>query len=156
MPHYLRSLLFILAASFMTCQVQAGLYKWVDEHGRIHYSDRKPLDTQVESEAVAGSISTYGSPGYSKDVLATPNEKKPARQQRVTLYGTQWCGVCKEAKAYFRKNRIPFTEYDVETTEKGRQDYAKMNGRGVPIILVGDQRMNGFSQRNFEALYRGN
>ena len=46
-----------------------------------------------------------------------------------------------------RKNGIVFTEYDIEKSTKGRRDFESMKGRGVPIILVGDMRMNGFNQR---------
>jgi hypothetical protein len=44
-------------------------------------------------------------------------------------------------------------EYDVETSEKGRSGYKKLNGKGVPIILVGNKRMNGFSVEGFKSLY---
>jgi glutaredoxin len=72
----------------------------------------------------------------------------------VTLYSASWCGVCRRARSYFNRNRIPFTEYDVEQSERGRQDYRALQGRGVPIILVGATRMNGFSPDAFDAMYR--
>ncbi|PUD99939.1 MAG: hypothetical protein C3L25_04075 [Candidatus Sedimenticola endophacoides] len=73
---------------------------------------------------------------------------------RVVLYGAAWCGVCERAKRYFRARRIPFTEYDVEKSAKGRRDYRRLGGRGVPIILVGKRRMDGFSEEHFATLYR--
>ncbi len=70
------------------------------------------------------------------------------------MYSTVWCGYCKKARRYFKEKGIPFQEYDTETTQKGREDYKKLNGTGVPIILVGKKRMNGFSPSGFERLYR--
>ena len=70
------------------------------------------------------------------------------------MYSTTWCGYCKQARNYFQQNNIAFAEYDVEKSDKGKRDYKKMNGRGVPIILVGDKRMNGFSPGAFEKIYR--
>jgi glutaredoxin len=64
----------------------------------------------------------------------------------VVLYTTQRCGYCKKAKQFLRQSNINYTEYDVETSNKGKRDYKKLSGKGVPIILVGDQRMNGFSE----------
>jgi glutaredoxin len=61
--------------------------------------------------------------------------------------------VCKRAKRYLKENNIPFQEYDVENSEKGKTDFANLNGRGVPNLLVGEKRMNGFSEKKFEKLY---
>ena len=33
---------------------------------------------------------------------------------KVIMYATDWCGYCKKARRYFRKNGISFTEYDIE------------------------------------------
>lgn len=70
------------------------------------------------------------------------------------MYSTVWCGVCKKARRYFRANDIPFKEFDVETSERGRKDYARLNGRGVPIVLVGKYRMDGFNPGRFQQVYR--
>ncbi|MGI9290354.1 MAG: glutaredoxin domain-containing protein [Gammaproteobacteria bacterium] len=69
------------------------------------------------------------------------------------MYSTEWCGVCKKARNYFTANDIPFKEYDVEKSTKGARDYKKLNARGVPVILVGKSRLNGFSSGKFENLY---
>ena len=57
------------------------------------------------------------------------------------------------AKAYFKANRIPFVEYDVEKSAKGRRDYKRLRAKGVPVIVVGGKRMNGFSRSGFDQLY---
>ena len=69
------------------------------------------------------------------------------------MYSTAWCGVCKRAKAYFDDQDIAFDELDVESDAQGKQDYARLGRRGVPIILVGDRRMDGFSIARFQQLY---
>ena len=69
------------------------------------------------------------------------------------MYSTSWCGYCKKAALHFRKNNIPFTEHDIEKSEQAAKEYKKLNGRGVPIILIGDQRMNGFNASAFDRIY---
>ena len=59
----------------------------------------------------------------------------------------------KKARLYFRQQGIPFKEYDIETSRKGRRDYAKLNGTGIPIIFVGQKRMQGFRTARFQAIY---
>jgi glutaredoxin len=148
---------FILLTSLgilaLSAQASAEIYKWVDEHGRTHFSDKAPASAQVEEVTI--KINTYSSPSYSPDIFTSDDNEKPGKRSssKVTMYSTTWCGVCKKAKAYFRQNRISYTEYDVENSARGKQDFQKMNGKGVPIILVGNKRLNGFSQASFEQLY---
>jgi glutaredoxin len=133
--------------------VQAEIYKWVDAQGRTHFSDKAPVS--VQAEEVELKINTYSSPSYSPNIFASDSadESNKLSSRKVTMYSTTWCGVCQKAKAYFNQNRISYTEYDVENSTKGKQDFQRMGGKGVPIILVGNKRMNGFSQASFEQLF---
>lgn len=70
------------------------------------------------------------------------------------MYSAAWCGVCKKAKRYFAEQGIDYEEIDVEKSSQGKAAFKKLGGKGVPIILVGDRRMNGFSEAGFEKLYR--
>ena len=45
-------------------------------------------------------------------------------------------------------------EYDIEKSSKGKRLYQDLGATGVPVILVGKQRMNGFSEAGFELIYR--
>lgn len=117
----------------------AGVYSWKDANGKIHFGDRPPIDR--EAEQVKIRVNTYQAPS---EILKVDFNR--AKKEKVVIYTTQRCGYCKKAKQFLRHKRINFSEYDVETSKKGQRDYKKLKGRGVPIILVGDQRMNGFSE----------
>lgn len=136
----------------ISTSAQAGMYKWVDEQGVTHYGDKPPADQ--ETLEIKGQISSYTSPQVGKLPKGFFEHAKAAHTNKsVIMYSASWCSICKRAKAYFQQNNIPFTDYDVDTSEKGKRDFQKLGGRGVPIILVGDQRMNGFSAGHFEQLY---
>jgi len=128
--------------------VSAEIFKWSDENGKIHFGDRPPAERQVERVEV--KINSYTS---AEIVPFEASVTRNVRRGKVVMYSTVWCGYCKKARRYFRENKIPFQEYDTETSAKGRADYKKLNGAGVPIILVGKKRMNGFSPSGFEAIY---
>jgi glutaredoxin len=98
------------------------------------------------SETVKLRINTYADVTY--DTSSFDVGKK------VIMYSANWCGVCKKARRYFEKQGIDYKEYDVETSARGKSDYKKLGAKGVPVILVGKQRMNGFSVDGFEKLYR--
>ena len=138
---------FLLLAS---APLGAEIHKWVDEHGNVHFGDRPPADAATTAVDVRPNV--YSSP--SIEALADVFTKNAAEaDQRVVLYSTTWCGYCRKARNYFRQQGIAFDEYDVENSAKGKQDYARLGARGVPVILVGGQRLNGFSVEAFDRLY---
>ena len=121
-----------------------GVYKWVDSQGKTHFSDRAP--SQGVAQAVSIKVNSISSVSYESSGLNTGSE--------VVMYSTAWCGYCKKARAYFRENNISFTDHDIENDSFAKRDYDRLGGRGVPVILVGDKRMNGFSVRGFENIYK--
>jgi glutaredoxin len=82
------------------------------------------------------------------------NSNKADTKKNVVIYSASWCGVCKKAKTYFRRNGIPFTEYDIEKGTRAKRMYKKLGATGVPVIIVGRKRMNGFSEAGFNRIYR--
>lgn len=133
----------------LTTSLQAGIYTWKDADGRTHFGDRPPVESQAQELELR--INTYTSP----EIQPREQSTRPAKRnnRRVVIYSTDWCGVCKRAKNYFKTRKIPFQEHDVEKSARGKQEFQRLGGKGVPIILVGDQRMHGFSEAGFESLY---
>jgi glutaredoxin-like YruB-family protein len=70
------------------------------------------------------------------------------------MYSTAWCGYCKKARKYFTSKGIAFIEYDIEKNARAKRDYDALGGKGVPVILVGKKRMNGFSPQGFDRIYK--
>jgi glutaredoxin len=146
-----RTLIAALGLAVSATQAGAQIYKWTDPQGHVHFGDR-PAGT-VQAEVVTPKINSYsGAEVMTEESLpATPDQPK---HHDVMMYSASWCGVCKQARAYFVAKHIPFTEYDVEQSDKGKHDFAALHGHGVPIILVGNRRMNGFDAGAFDAMYR--
>ena len=122
------------------------IYKWVDKDGSVRFSDKKPPE-KAKAETVKLKINTVKNPSIYNHSLGASD--------KVIMYSASWGGVCKTAKKYFRSQGIPYKEYDVENSTKGRNDFKQLRGRGVPIILIGKQRMDGFDRSYFEKLYEG-
>jgi len=74
--------------------------------------------------------------------------------KRVTILSAQWCGQCTRAKAYMAKRKIDFEEWDVDKSDYARAKMNELGAKGVPVILVGKQKMVGFSEEGLEELLK--
>lgn len=151
-----KDLLVCLLALTLLVPMSSGsgeLYKWVDDKGTIHYGDKPPAKAELKN--ITGNISSFKTvnvePFKFDPALVTRGGKSKAKS--VVMYSTSWCGYCKKARNHFKRNKIPYQEYDIEKSKKAARDYKKLNGRGVPVILIGKQRMNGFSAQKFDKIY---
>ena len=138
---------YLAVITLMLCShvVYGGIYKWVDDQGKVHFTDDPPDDTRAEE--VELRINTYTS------VEIKPLIERLGKKDKVVMYSATWCGMCKKAKTYFRKNNIPYVSYDVEKSRIGKMDYKQLRANSVPIIIVGNKRMNGFNAAQFDSLY---
>jgi glutaredoxin len=70
----------------------------------------------------------------------------------VVMYATSWCPYCAQARAYFARAGIAYVEHDVEKSARANAAFKRLGGRGVPLIVVGREKLNGFSEQGFEHL----
>jgi glutaredoxin len=126
----------------------AQLYKWTDDQGRVQYSDKAPdkggkkVDLKVNSYSGAPVVSGLGKP--------VANDTKGS----VKLYTTTWCGYCAKARAHLKSKGIPYEDLDVEKSAQGKQEFAALKGRSVPVILIGSQRMDGFDPARLDTMLK--
>jgi glutaredoxin len=132
----------ILLSLFLALPASAGVYKWTDAQGRIQYSDTPPpaaRATQLKLQSYSGPVQVSRAVGADSG---------------VTIYTTEWCGVCKRAKAFLKQNGVPFREWDVEKTDYGSVKFKQLGGSGVPLITVGSEKMMGFDAGRFMELWK--
>ncbi|MGZ8217846.1 DUF4124 domain-containing protein [Methylomagnum sp.] len=143
-------LIWILARLGLAFAVAAGpagaeIYRWTDAQGKVHFSNQKPAGDEAErAEAFhgGGNASFMGGGGSTARVAA------------VRMFTTQWCPVCKKAKAYLKKRGTPFEELDIERSRSAKAEYTRLGGKGVPVTLVGEQRINGFNAEEWESVLK--
>jgi glutaredoxin len=81
-----------------------------------------------------------------------PSQAQPV-QVPVVMYATAWCPYCAKARAYFKRTGTAYTEHDIEKSADARAEFKRLGGRGVPLILVGNEKMAGFSELAFESAF---
>lgn len=129
----------------------AGIYKWTDAAGEVHFSDSPHAG--ANKVRLRGRINSYTHVTYGSPDEAKSGEQYGGPPGEVIMYGATWCGYCKQARRYFEANHIPFKEYYIDKDPQARRQYDKLGAHGVPVIFVGKRRMNGFSVAGFRQLY---
>ena len=74
-----------------------------------------------------------------------------ASKPDVIMLGAWWCTYCYQAKRYFQQNNIHYCEYDMENTLEGKRLYEEVGGGAVPVLLIGQYQISGFSEQQIEA-----
>jgi len=78
------------------------------------------------------------------NVFNPPPDYSADHEEDVILYATSWCGYCKQARKLFKDNNISYFEYDVEKSSEGREQFKRLGGRGVPLILIKGSILKGY------------
>ena len=58
----------------------------------------------------------------------------------IVMYGAQWCGACRRAKAYLDRNDVPFTYVDLEVEPDHMATVMRYNEgrRNIPVVVFPD------------------
>lgn len=68
----------------------------------------------------------------------------------VIMYSTSWCGYCAKARDWFEQHDVQYVEYDVEKSVEGATQYRQLHGRGTPLLVIGDEVIQGYSPMRME------
>ena len=149
--------LFYLLLMLFVCTSSVGMaeiYKWTDVNGKVHFSDKPPTNENAETideQRLASRASSYT---QAEIKVLSIDSAAYLNNQKLIMYTTSRCGYCAKARKYFAKQRIPYKEKNIETSEKYHREFKKIGGKGVPVILSGKNKMNGFSIKKFERFYK--
>ena len=60
-------------------------------------------------------------------------------ENKVTMYGAEWCGDCRRSKRFLDQNNVSYTYVDVEHDEKGKDKAIQISGKqSIPVITFPD------------------
>ncbi len=63
----------------------------------------------------------------------------------VQIYTTRSCGYCKLLRRYLNARNIPYADYDIDANADARQAFHAAGAQGVPLVVIGAQRIQGFN-----------
>lgn len=62
----------------------------------------------------------------------------------IVLFSSGRCAHCERTRALLRAQRVPFQELDISRSRGAAARFQRLGARGVPVLLVGKQRIDGF------------
>lgn len=123
---------------------QAQMYRWVDDSGKVHYSDRAPSTgaRNVEKQSMASAPSSPPLPYALQQAV---------RNFPVALYTSEACkNSCAQARELLNQRGVPYREYTIVD----EADIAALNklsgGSSVPILTVGREVYKGFEKGTYK------
>ncbi len=136
----------------------AGVYKWVDENGIVHFSDAPPShgNSSEKVERVSGHKDGVPTVRYadteSLSSNSTSGKAEKSKTPSVELYVTNWCPYCKVARNFFLSKGIPFKEYDIDKDKDAALRKYKLDkgGAGVPFVVINGRGIRGYSKEAYE------
>lgn len=125
---------FLAALLLLPALAQAQVYRWVDDSGKVHYSDQAPPPSARNVE----KKDTARRPGTEAAAQQSYALQQAVKNFPVTIYTSQDCGdPCKKGLDYLKKRGVPFTE-KVVTTQAEIDAVTKLAGEPkVPVLAVG-------------------
>ena len=159
----IKTLLAIITLLSAVSLAGAEMYQWVDDNGVVTFKDSPPPASKKRSKVKVYNDSDFDpapppqpapakrkSKGSSTAAAQTSAPEKERFTGTVEMYVTAWCGYCKKAKEYMNSKGIPYVAYDIEKDSAAFQRYKEHGVRGVPLIIIGSNKMSGFSPEALE------
>jgi glutaredoxin len=78
------------------------------------------------------------------------------QQVKVTLYSTRQCPNCRHAKTFLQNNKVRFIEFDIEKNQRAFKEFQRLGARGVPVIMIGNTRVDGFNVKKLQQVLISN
>src|SRR5664279_2110706 len=136
----------IFLASVGASAQSQQVYRYVDQDGRVVYSDKPPPANAKDAQA-----KRIGRNSIETSDLSFATQQAQERFP-VTLY-TFECGVvCESAQSLLNRRGVPHTVVDVSQGDGADRLKRLTNGLDAPALQVGDQFATGFNESKWQAL----
>ncbi len=133
-------LLILLALPAMA----AGVYRWTDAQGNVHYSDQPPPpDAKAISQKTYKGGATQSSASVTEAALKNP----------VTLYVTDTCGkFCDSAREHLARRGISYATRNPSTSVAANEALRAGGGKVVvPTLTIGSEKLEGYAKAAWDA-----
>ena len=137
---------FLAPLLLLPVLAQAQMYRWVDDGGKVHYSDQAPASGAKNVQKQSLSARQGSSAGLPYAL------QQAAGNFPVTLYTSEVCKeTCDRARELLNQRGVPYSEVTV-TDEADLAQLKKLSGgNAVPVMTVGREVYKGFESGAYKA-----
>lgn len=125
----------------------------MDKNGIVRYVDIHDIDRQPDNDELLRVLA-----GMDPEAAAwavqnlPPNVSGPEPEADIVMYCTTWCPGCRQARAFFKANNIPYTEVDIT---RDRAAAARVRGwangnETTPTFNIRGQILVDYNERELE------
>lgn len=72
---------------------------------------------------------------------------------RIILYSNSTCVYCKKTKELLNFYNLDYLTYEIDKSQEAKEQFEKMNSDTVPVLLIGDKKINGFSEAAMKDIF---
>jgi glutaredoxin len=137
---------FLAPLLLLPVLAQAQTYRWVDDSGKVHYSDRAPLSgaKNLQKQSMAAGQGSSASLPYAL--------QQAVKDFPVTLYTSEGCKeICVQARELLNQRGVPYSEVTVADEADLAQLKKLSGGNAVPVLTVGSEVYKGFESGAYKA-----
>ena len=87
-------------------------------------------------------VEQFSSSRFSTEPVVLTHANPPD----IVMLGTQSCKYCQIAREFFNTQQLPYVEYDIEKSDKHRQMFYLLGGKGTPLIIINGTTIHGFDE----------
>lgn len=130
-----------IAMLVMVCvggSASAGMFRWVDKDGKVHYSDQAPpTDVKsAEQKKISGNVIENSELNIQ---LQDAMKRNPA-----TLYANNCGEICDKARNLLKTRGVPHADKNPETPEIADELKKLAGSLEVPTLKLGTKHIKGF------------
>jgi glutaredoxin len=155
-----RGVVCVLSLTLVMSAAADTVYKAVGPDGEITYSDKPPADRARTNTLEFRNLPSSPLPAHvlrfreqlEKSAEGRINAARATRASDAVLFTASWCGHCKRAKTHLAAAQISYVEYDIENADGMRAFINAGGSGGVPLLVAGDRRIQGYSPPAYDRL----
>lgn len=88
-------------------------------------------------------ISQFPNPPLSDQPVTITRNQPP----EILMFSSQTCHYCTEARAFFARHKLNYTEKDIDLSDDARRVFDLMNGRGTPLLIINGTIIHGYDEK---------
>lgn len=68
------------------------------------------------------------------------------------MYTTATCPYCAKARKLLNDRQVPFIDVDVDKSDAAFEEFQRLGGQGVPVLVINQQVIHGFDRERIEQI----